>query len=250
MFTSLVRSKGRRKMGEAARRRGALTNAIPPVDIQQRVHWAVGRALLAFGAPGVADCVYHAAATAGALQAAGFIDARTVVGVAWWVVGPGAGDVITHGYDTKGNLLDLTQRRSGDICDAHAWASYTHNGTTIAVDMTTYQLHDKARRIAEVDGQPLTVTIPMQRYYWGPLPRQKSMWGARDGEWCFTQIPGLEKSFESPLLAELGSVAALAYQNPDAKLAVYDINSGKPADEAMEHIWRDFDGPCLVRPPR
>jgi hypothetical protein len=237
-------------MGEASRRRAALQGSIPPADIQDRVHKAVMRTIEGFGAPGVADCLYHAASTVGALRAAG-MNARMVAGPVWWAVGPGPGDIIVHGYDQSGRMMPVKFDRSPDnIYSIHTWAVYDHNGASIIVDMTTYQIPDKARRISEVDGMPLSVTIPVMPYYWGKMPRQQSFLDARPGDWCCTPVPGLaEARFPESVLGDFIRVAGMAYRNPEAKLDLFDLDTGQPVAEALSDMWSDFDGPALVTPP-
>jgi transglutaminase-like putative cysteine protease len=246
-------------LGQAKLRRAALESAIPPADVQTRVHEAVMRTLKGFGVPGVADCVYHAAATVGALKAAG-IDAEIVVGAAWWAVGPGAADTIVHGYDQSGRMVahhvlndvkkSLLRLETG-IVDIHAWAGYSVAGTPFVVDMTTYQLPDKARRISEADGLPLNVTIPIEPYYWGRIPADKPWAKARPGDWCFTPVPemkALSVDALGPIVGDMMTIAAMAYSNPECALDLYDIETGKPVADAMADVWSSFDDQAAFYP--
>lgn len=146
-------------MGQAKLKRAATGAAIPPVETQTRIREAVMKTLEAMDFPRVCDCLYHAAATVGALQAAG-IEAELEAGAAYWAVGPDPADTLSHGYDPTGRMIaDEAPFRPG-LMHMHAWAAYSVFGVRYAVDMTTYQIPEKARLMAQADGMPLNVTMP------------------------------------------------------------------------------------------
>ena len=209
---------------------------------------AVMRTIVAFGAPGVADCVYHAAATAGALRAAG-LPAKFTAGAAWWSVGSGPGDIVQHGYDSRGRLIigQNTVIPASDgtgnitVWPAHAWATYTVAGVPIIVDMTTYQIPEKARLIAESDGMPLDVTFDFGAYQWCRYPRAMCYLDSLSGDWCLTEIPGFVPAMlPGPIKEQMMRVAAIAYHNPAVELDVFDVATGKSAAEALTGVWSDF----------
>jgi hypothetical protein len=228
-------------LGEANRRRAALASqvtAIPSADIQMRVYEAVHSTLRAFGCPGVGDCLYHAAATVGALQGAG-IEAQLVAGAVWWAVGPGAADTATHGYQ-NGRISPHLWRRdrlSGydgvRIIDCHAVALYRVAGVPYIVDMTTYQIPEKARLQSESDGMPMNVTMPIAPYYWGRLPPQRTWDNAMPGDWCFTPVNGLgDYILEGTSAENLMIAAPLVYANPDIDLAIFGEGTWTPEKRA------------------
>ena len=240
-------------MGEASRRRAALgaahTTAIPAADVQKRVYEAVHSTLEAFGAPRFGDCIYHAAATVGALRAAG-IDAQVVGGAVWWAVGPGPADTATHGY-RNGRISEhlwSKDRFPGydrvHLLDCHAVAGYRVAGASYIVDMTTYQLPEKARLQSESDGMPMRVTMQVDPYYWGRLPPQRTWNNAKPGDWCFTPVDGLGDHITMNTSAEhILKIAEIAYQNPGSDLSVFDLETGADAAEMLADQWAAFRAP-------
>lgn len=210
-------------MGQAKLRRAALETAIPPLETQQRVHDAVMKTLTALDFPGVNDCLYHASATAGALRAFG-LSAELEVGAAWWAVGPDGADTICHGFDAAGKMVaDQYRAAVKGLVHVHSWAAYSVHGVRYVVDMTTYQIPEKARLMSEADGLPLRVTIPVAPFYWGRMPPQKAMTDAKPGEWSYWPVPNLARSFmENKTVQMVGDVAAISFMSPAMTLVGVD----------------------------
>lgn len=91
------------------------------------------------------DCYLHSALMQELLKRDG-IDARLVAGNCAWRVGDGDGDVVSH-------LLGQNEGMAPNALGYHVWLEF---GNYI-IDVTTYQLREKAAALDAMDGQTTTV---------------------------------------------------------------------------------------------
>lgn len=135
-------------MGEAkqrAQREAAQRARFDAVDFA-RVAAVVRAYLIEDNASHTADALTHAALARHLLQQAG-LDAELVVGFAAWRVGPGDGDIVSHG----GGEVPPAERLPETEAPHHAWLETGGH----VFDVTTYQL---VRKAAEFDRQHAKTT--------------------------------------------------------------------------------------------
>ena len=134
-------------MGEAKRRaeaRKKQEEALEKVDIP-RLAGAIRKLAIAASDKFGADCYVHAAIAQAVLARLG-VEASLVVGYAAWRVGEGDSDIIMHA--PAPNMVD----QPGGVI-YHVWLEI---GDKI-LDLTTYQLAEKARQLDLLDGGCTTV---------------------------------------------------------------------------------------------
>lgn len=88
------------------------------------------------------DCYMHAALGREILKTRG-VEARIVIGEAAWRIGSGDGDVISHTRKTQGY-----KPVGFNAYPYHAWLEYDGQ----VIDLSTYQLPDKAAKLDAADG--------------------------------------------------------------------------------------------------
>lgn len=143
-------------MGEAKRKRMAAAAGIQPwhqtID-KSRVWEAVRRVVTAVTSSHAADCTLYAIVGAGLLRHLG-IDAIAVAGSAAWRVGPGPSDAISHAEEVSGVYYSPTMNGSqrGALMHAWIWVAATVAEPAYVVDLTTFQLRQKARALDMMDG--------------------------------------------------------------------------------------------------
>lgn len=136
-------------MGEQKRKRLAATKLAEQLTATvERISTVIQKLATAASSHLGADCYLHAELGAELLRGSGF-EAQLVVGYAAWRVGPGDGDVISHGPHTQGFLPAGAQQG----LPYHAWLEL-HG---VVIDLTTYQLQRKARELDAADGGQTSV---------------------------------------------------------------------------------------------
>lgn len=200
-------------MGEAKRR------AIqPPADpeIIRRVAVAVRKLATAASGGIGSDCWTHAAIGHELLKHAG-IESAVVSGETAWRVGDGDGDVILHGL--FGSHVDMAMVMAGKAAGNFHYHTWLEVGTRI-LDLTTYQLHEKAKQLDAQDGGRTTVD-------WCPdylFVDKKSSSSINDvrrhsaGMYYYRRDPVIEailKRGSEPVDQEDLAAAMIIYNNPD-----------------------------------
>lgn len=141
-------------MGEAKRKRQSADTIGPAVDavlqpLSEVMHRVIGAMTDSHGA----DCLLYAQVGAEVLRRLG-VPATAEAGTASWRVGPGDGDVISHGaHGLPANAVVGVPAGAMQAGMFHAWINV---GTKI-LDFTTRQLPHKARQLDEMDGNTTQV---------------------------------------------------------------------------------------------
>lgn len=214
-------------MGEAKRKKLALGKELGkeidtgrispiPIDIINRVAEAIRKLSNAASGHFGMDCHTHAYLAHRLLAREGFIT-RVASGFAAWRVGQGDGDVIVH--QTTPNMP--MQENSLAF---HSWLEFDHMGNRYILDMTTYQLKEKAAQLDALDGGKTTVS-------WAP-----------DMLLC--------KSSETLSLGEVtqGDVGLFYYKRDiaiEGKLSASAREMMRDSNAAAE-IEEDFNTLCLI----
>jgi hypothetical protein len=141
-------------MGEAKARKKAAQAAVAAIAGVDRkiMSQAVIKTMSAITDLEGADCLGYAIIGAGLLKNLG-VPARAVAGHASWRVGPGDGDMVVH--DPGAEAVTVHQPfTKPDIKAAmfHAWIEVDGPSGIEVVDLTTFQLADKARALDAIDG--------------------------------------------------------------------------------------------------
>lgn len=131
-------------MGQAKLKKLAGGNKEPSAEVINKIAASVRKLMEAASAKLGLDCYSHAVLAAHLLRDEGF-DPRVVIGNCMWRVGEGDGDVITHmAIPGAQQFAD----GSGPALPYHAWVEVGHH----ILDVTTYQIPIKAKRLDEADG--------------------------------------------------------------------------------------------------
>lgn len=94
------------------------------------------------------DCLGYAIVGAGLLNRLG-LPARAVAGHATWRVGPGDGDIVSHDPSA---MATTTYRPAGQAGLFHAWIELDGPMGLDLIDLTTFQLRNKAVALDSTDG--------------------------------------------------------------------------------------------------
>lgn len=122
------------------------------LEVVTRVSSAIRRLATAASSHLGSDCFIHAVIGQALLAKEG-IASKVVVGFAAWRVGLGDGDVISHTNEEVSHLPPGVENG----LPFHAWLELPDGGGRI-LDLTTYQIKQKAAELDAADGGKTTVT--------------------------------------------------------------------------------------------
>lgn len=188
-------------------------------DVVRRASSALERLATAASSHLGNDCYTHAILGQALLRDAG-VETSLAIGFAGWRVGGGDSDMVLH-VPLKG--VPLTISAEGKGISYHAWLTIDATlpdgqGKTI-VDLTTYQLREKARQLdlidsghTQVDWCPPFLVVNSKQ-----TKSIKQVISDRAGDAYYEPVPHLEsviKAAAIPLDQEDLAVARLLYANP------------------------------------